>query len=143
MMMSWIVLRRMQKGLCLFPPKLKALQINSHSEVPSIEYLPETLESFECGAIRLKKSTEAGFLIPPRLLNLDVSRLMGSEGKDKIEILPFDIPSTLLSLNISNMRNLQSLPSLCLGSLRSIEYVLLLSFEYSPTTSTISPQTGN
>jgi hypothetical protein len=45
---------------------------------------------------------------------------MDSEEKDVIELLPFDLPMTLLSLEISHMSELQILPSLCLGSLRSI-----------------------
>jgi hypothetical protein len=111
-----------QNGVCLFPPKLKVLQIipTHRGESFVIEDLPKTLESFECRNVHLKRSTEAGFILPPRLLNLEVSRLRNSEGNDGIEILPFDLPAVLLSLNISYM-SLQTLPSLCLGSLRSIE----------------------
>jgi hypothetical protein len=66
-------------------------------------------------------STETGFILPPRLLNLDVSELMNSEGECKIEILPFDLPATLQNLKISHISSLQTLPSLSLGSLKSIE----------------------
>jgi hypothetical protein len=68
-----------QEGLCLFPPKLKVLQITPPPEGEVVENLPESLESFSCANVHLKRSTEAGFLIPPRLLNLDVSRLINSE----------------------------------------------------------------
>jgi hypothetical protein len=111
-----------QNGICLFPPKLKLLKITSSpGEFLVIEDLPETLESYECSYFHLKRSMESGFLIPPRLLNLDVARLMDSEGKNEIGRLPLDLPTTLLSLKISNMYSLQALPSLCLGSLKSIE----------------------
>jgi hypothetical protein len=110
------------KKLFAFPPKLKVLQIiPPFGEVIVIEDLPESLESFECDQVHLNRSTETGFLIPPKLLNLDVSRLRNSEGKCEIEILPLDLPTTLLGLKISNMPSLQTLPYLCLGYLRSIE----------------------
>jgi hypothetical protein len=121
---SLIVLKcHIQEGICLFPPKLKTLQVIQayDEEAAVIEDLPECLESFECENVHLKRSTEAGFLIPPRLLDLKVTWLMDSERKFAIEILPFDLPATLLNLKISTMSRLETLPSLCLGSLKSIE----------------------
>jgi hypothetical protein len=113
-----------QAALCVFPPKLKMLQITKSSftgEFIVIEDIPECLESFECPNFHLKRLTEAGFLILPRLLILGVLSLRNSEGNYEIEILPFDIPTTLLTLKISYMSDLLTLPSLCLESLRSIE----------------------
>jgi hypothetical protein len=52
---------------------------------------------------------------------------------DEIETLPFDLPVTLLSLKITYMPSLQVLPSLCLGSLRSIE------LSRCPSLSTLPP----
>jgi hypothetical protein len=102
-----------QKGLSLFPPNLKVLQVTSPlSRGRYIGNLPETLESFKCDAVYLKRSTEADFILPPRLLNLDVSRLSDSE---EYERLPFNLSTTLLSLRISNMSLLQALPSLSVG----------------------------
>jgi hypothetical protein len=94
-----------QNGLRIFPPKLKVLQIIPSSEggVFVNEGLSESLESFECDYVNLKRSMESGFLIPPKLLNLDVTRLKDSERNDEIEIFPFDLPETLLSLKILDM----------------------------------------
>jgi hypothetical protein len=127
-----------QKGLCLFPPKLKLLQITPPfgGDIIFIENLPESLESFECYNVHLKGSTESDFFPPSKLLNLGVSRWRDSEGKYEIEILPFDLPVTLLNLNIRDLSGLQALPSLYLGSLRSIK----LSFCDSLSTLSSLPQ---
>jgi hypothetical protein len=109
------------KGICLFPPKLKVLQITPKYGFQVLKDLPDDLESLECDYVHLKRSKEAEFLIPPRLLNLDVSRLVNSEGKGVFETLPFDLPKPLLRLKIPHISRLQALPSLCLGSLRSID----------------------
>jgi hypothetical protein len=50
-------------------------------EVIAIKDLPRSLEFFKCDNVQLKRSTESDFLIPPRLLNLNVSNLRDSEEK--------------------------------------------------------------